>query len=83
MLSYEPSERLSLEEILEHPWLKGPTATKEDVIEECKVRHRRNEEIKTEERKVKEQTKKTRKAYAGRTRAMKGEEEEEEEEELQ
>jgi serine/threonine protein kinase len=29
MLANDPSERLTIEEILEHPWMKGPIATRE------------------------------------------------------
>ena len=38
MLSNDPTERLSIQEIKEHPWYKGPVATKAEAYEECKVR---------------------------------------------
>jgi len=39
MLSVNPNQRLSMAEIIDHPWVAGPTATKEDVKYEFEERH--------------------------------------------
>lgn len=51
MLAYDIDKRLTIPEILEHPWMKDVHATYEEVLEECKARHEVNEEKKAEEKK--------------------------------
>jgi len=38
MLAEDPEERMTIEEVLEHPWMKGKMATNEEVIEEFSQR---------------------------------------------
>ena len=39
MLSFDPKDRLSLDEVLKHPWFKGPIATQKEAIKEFKKRY--------------------------------------------
>jgi len=36
MLAFDPKDRLSMSEILKHPWLQGKTASEKDIIREFK-----------------------------------------------
>jgi len=38
MLQLEPSQRPSMEDIINHPWIQGPTPTKQEVVKEFKKR---------------------------------------------
>ena len=58
MLAYDAAERITLAQIREHPWMKGPVPSYEEVYEECKVRKEINVEKKEEERQAKLQQKK-------------------------
>lgn len=44
MLAYDPLERPSITEVMQHPWCKGTLLTKEEVIEEFELRSRKREE---------------------------------------
>ena len=39
MVAYDPEERLSIEEIISHPWLQGEIATPEEAFEEMQKRY--------------------------------------------
>ena len=41
MLALDPNHRLSIEEIKSHPWVNGPTARAQDVVEEISARRRK------------------------------------------
>ena len=34
MLSFDPTQRLSISEIMEHPWVKGEVPTDEEITHE-------------------------------------------------
>lgn len=59
MLNPDASKRLNMKEVMEHPWTTGPTATYEEVVEEFKVRHQRNQEAAEAARKEKEEARRT------------------------
>ena len=58
MFALEPSDRITLAGIREHPWVKGPVPSYEEVFDECKLRREVNIEKKEEERQMKMQQKK-------------------------
>ena len=41
MLRKNPEERLKIDQIQEHNWLKGPVATREEVVVELNKRHQK------------------------------------------
>ncbi len=38
MIHTEPTYRISISEIISHPWMQGPTASAEEALEEHKSR---------------------------------------------
>jgi len=41
MLAFDPKDRLTLEEVLEHPWMQGKMATQEEISEEFAIRKKK------------------------------------------
>ena len=53
MLAFQPDKRLSLEEILEHPWFQGEVPSKEDIIADFTARKEKVDEEHERERQAK------------------------------
>lgn len=60
LVAFRPNDRISVDEILQHPWLKLKTATNEELIEELK---RREEKMKLKEIKIDSNTQGSEKTY--------------------
>ena len=65
MLQVHPHQRLSMADIIGHPWLAGPTATKEEVMAEFAKRHAQIKKEKEIEQARKDALKAQRAARAG------------------
>jgi serine/threonine protein kinase len=67
MLAFKPAERLSIEELKQHPWFKeGDVPSKSEIFEEFKNRYQINQEEETKERAQKQLEKKHPGTYASR-----------------
>ena len=40
MIQFEPNNRISINDIFSHPWMKGNFPSKDEIIEEFKIREK-------------------------------------------
>ena len=84
MFKIDPKERISVSEIMKHPWYKGEVPSKEKIISEFEERKRVNDEVAEEQReKTKHEKKGAKKHKASGYRGAKKDGDEGEEEKVE